>query len=449
MDEPLLAARSVSVRFETPQGPLTAVRGVDLDIRPGEVVGLVGESGSGKSAFARALLRMNAPPFTAARATVTGAAWLRRGGRAVDLVVADEATMRDVRARDVAMIFQDALSGLNPVMRIGAQLAEALLAAEPRTTRAEAEARAVAMLCDVRIADAPTRARYYPHQLSGGQRQRAMIAIAMLRDPALLIADEPTTALDMTVQARVLDILRDLQRRRGMAVLFISHDLAIVERLADRVVVMYARAGRRGGAGRPPILRAAPPLHRRPSAQPSGAAAAGRGTDRRGPRSARAWFRLRLPAALSAGGTRLRGAAAFGGGGPLPPASTVTAAIVLSGATVRFGGSLLRRAPPFTALDSVDLSVGRGEIHGLVGESGSGKTTLGRVVLGLQTLAEGSARVAGETISTLRGPARRAFRRRVQCVFQDSAASLDPRMTLGASIREGLDVNRIGDAGPA
>jgi oligopeptide/dipeptide ABC transporter ATP-binding protein len=240
MDEPLLAARSVSVRFETPQGPLTAVRGVDLDIRPGEVVGLVGESGSGKSAFARALLRMNAPPFTAARATVTGAAWLRRGGRAVDLVVADEATMRDVRARDVAMIFQDALSGLNPVMRIGAQLAEALLAAEPRTTRAEAEARAVAMLCDVRIADAPTRARYYPHQLSGGQRQRAMIAIAMLRDPALLIADEPTTALDMTVQARVLDILRDLQRRRGMAVLFISHDLAIVERLADRVVVMYA-----------------------------------------------------------------------------------------------------------------------------------------------------------------------------------------------------------------
>ena len=240
MAEPLLAARGVTVRFDTPRGPLTAVRGVDLDIRPGEVVGLVGESGSGKSAFARALLRMTEPPFSAGRATVTGVARLRLGGRVLDLVAADDAAMRAVRACGVAMIFQDALSGLNPVMRVGAQLTEALRAAAPALAAAEAEARALAMLSDVGIADASAGARRYPHQLSGGQRQRVMIAIAMLRDPALLIADEPTTALDVTVQARVLDMLRDLQRRRGMAVLLISHDLGVVERFADRVAVMYA-----------------------------------------------------------------------------------------------------------------------------------------------------------------------------------------------------------------
>jgi len=240
MTDPLLCVRGLTVRFDGHDGPLDAVRGVDLDIAPGEVLALVGESGSGKSAFARALLHMNHPPFTRHATTVGGAATLHCADGAVELVRAPEAVLRRVRARGIAMIFQDALSGLNPVARIGRQVEEALASAFPDLPPSERTRRAVALLGDVGIPEPAARARDFPHQLSGGQRQRVMIAIAMARDPALLIADEPTTALDVTVQARVLGLLKALRARHGMAMLFITHDLSLVAKIADRVAVMYA-----------------------------------------------------------------------------------------------------------------------------------------------------------------------------------------------------------------
>ena len=240
MSDPLLTLRDVAVRFPSVHGEITAVHGVDLEIARGEVFGLVGESGSGKSALARALLGLNHPPFSGHRTVVRGSAVLRGRGGMVELIGTTKAEREAARARDVAMIFQDALSALNPVIRVDRQVAEALHAAEPELNRAEAEARAVDLLERVGIEDASVSARRYPHQLSGGQRQRVMIAIAMARRPRLLIADEPTTALDVTVQARVLALLKALQADLGMAMLFITHDLSVVQKIADRIAVMYA-----------------------------------------------------------------------------------------------------------------------------------------------------------------------------------------------------------------
>lgn len=240
MTEPLLSLRNVTVRFTSVHGAVDAVRGVDLDIAPGEVFGLVGESGSGKSALSRALLGLNHPPFSGQRTEVGGSAILSGQGDVVELIGATPGQREKVRAHDIAMIFQDALSALNPVVRVGRQVAEALRAAHPAIARGEAAEKAVHLLARVGIEDAGTRAKHYPHQLSGGQRQRVMIAIAVARKPRLLIADEPTTALDVTVQARVLTLLKALQVDLGMAMLFITHDLSVIQKIADRVAVMYA-----------------------------------------------------------------------------------------------------------------------------------------------------------------------------------------------------------------
>ena len=240
MTEPLLSLRDLTVGFPSAKVGIMAVRGVDLEIAPGEALGLVGESGSGKSALARALLGLNQPPFSGHRTEIGGSAVFRGQGGPVELVGASPRLLAELRAREIAMIFQDALSALNPVLRVGRQVAEALRAAQPGLDRGAADGRAVDLLARVGIEEAPARARHYPHQLSGGQRQRVMIAIAMARRPRLLIADEPTTALDVTVQARVLGLLRDLQADRGMSMLFITHDLSVVARVADRVAVMYA-----------------------------------------------------------------------------------------------------------------------------------------------------------------------------------------------------------------
>jgi oligopeptide transport system ATP-binding protein len=240
MSEPVLNLRDVCVSFDTGRGRLQAVRGADLNLYPGETLALVGESGSGKSALARAILRLNQPPFTPNRTHVEGRITLCRDGRTTELAGANGATLRKVRANAVAMIAQESLSGLNPVGRIGSQIAEALRAASPGVTRQAADAAVLQVLEAVDLPDPPGIARRYPHQLSGGQRQRVMIAISVIRAPAVMIADEPTTALDVTVQARILRLLADLRLRSDMAMLFISHDLAVVVQIADRVAVMYA-----------------------------------------------------------------------------------------------------------------------------------------------------------------------------------------------------------------
>ena len=238
MSSPLLEIKSLNIAFATAQGSLAAVRDVSFEVRAGEVLGLVGESGSGKSVTSLAILRLLPP-----QARVAGE--LRFDGR--DLLHASDQEMRNVRGARISMIFQEPMTALNPVMRVGDQVAEAVLAHNSAAGRqsavaskAEAGRRAVEALRDVQIAEAERRARDYPHQLSGGMRQRVMIAMAMVNRPELLIADEPTTALDVTIQAQILELLGELQHRYGLAMLLISHDLAVVSQVAHRVAVMYA-----------------------------------------------------------------------------------------------------------------------------------------------------------------------------------------------------------------
>ena len=410
MAEPILAARDVHVRFDTAAGQVHAVRGVDLDIHASETVALVGESGSGKSAFAKSFLRLHQPPFTTPRTHIEGKIVLSRPDGPIDLIALSDAEMRAARARDIGIIFQDALSALNPTRRAGEQIAEALGEASPDIRPTEAKAMAVDILDRVGIPDARTRSRAYPHQLSGGQRQRVMIAIAAVRSPQLLIADEPTTALDVTVQARLLRLLKDIQIESRMAMLFITHDLTIVAEIADRVAVMHQGQ----------IVEIAPTREIFGAPQHD--------------------YTKHLLASLP--GRRSRPAH-----GPKAARLSDNPLIRARGISVTFGGTMFRKAPPVYALRSVDLSVYPGERLGIVGESGSGKTTLGRVILGLQSPTEGMLRVGGRNPFRLNRDEAIRFRRKVQVVFQDTAASLDPRMAVGQSVWEGLDIHRIGKPG--
>ena len=232
---PLLSVRNLNVAFATRDGRVAAVRDISFELNQGEVLGLVGESGSGKSVTSLAVMRLLPP-----QASVCGEILFE--GR--DLLRLDDASVRAVRGAGIAMIFQEPMTSLNPVMRVGDQVAEAVLAhsrnGSSRSSKQQAWTRAVEALRDVQIPDADRRARDYPHQLSGGQRQRVMIAMAMVNRPKLLIADEPTTALDVTVQAQILDLLAELRQKYGLAMLLISHDLAVVSQVAARVAVMYA-----------------------------------------------------------------------------------------------------------------------------------------------------------------------------------------------------------------
>ncbi|MFE3035206.1 ABC transporter ATP-binding protein [Streptomyces canus] len=237
MPEPLLDVRDLSVRFRTRQGPVTAVDGLSFRVGPGEVLGVVGESGSGKSVSMLAVLRL----LTSPNVTVTGEVRFR--GR--DLLTLPDKEMRAVRGREIAMVFQDPMTALTPVYTVGWQIAEQIRAHE-QVSRKEARARAVQLLSDVGIPDAASRVNAYPHEFSGGMRQRAVIAMALSCRPSLLIADEPTTALDVTVQAQILDLMRELNAR-GSAMVLITHDMGVVSQIADRVLVMYGgRAAEEG-----------------------------------------------------------------------------------------------------------------------------------------------------------------------------------------------------------
>jgi oligopeptide/dipeptide ABC transporter ATP-binding protein len=230
-DGALLSVEHLTTVFDTPDGPVPAVDDVSFEIRAGETLGLVGESGSGKSVTALSIMRLVQPPGRIAGGRI------RFKGR--DLLALDESSMREVRGAEIALIFQEPMTALNPVFRVGDQIAETLLV-HGRATRREAAAKAVDLLRAVRIPDAASRVRDYPHQLSGGMRQRVMIAIALACQPSLVIADEPTTALDVTIQAEILDLLRDMRSALNLSLLLITHDLGVVAETADRVAVMYA-----------------------------------------------------------------------------------------------------------------------------------------------------------------------------------------------------------------
>lgn len=388
---PLLRIRDLTVSFPG----AAAVAGVDLTVRRGEVLALVGESGSGKTMIARSVLGLLPGNATAGGSVeLAGTEVLGAGERELD-------ALRGTRA---AMVFQEPQTALNPVRTVGWQLAEALRA-QRAISRRDARARAVELLETVGIPSPDTRVDSYPHQLSGGQKQRVVIALALCGEPDLLLADEPTTALDVTVQAQILALLRDLRDRLGVAVLLVTHNLGVVAELADRVVVLHH--------GRVVERRAVSELFTRPATDYT------RGL-------------LASVPALAEGG---RGAAVGGdevADGPEP-------LLALEGISVVFPGK--RGRPPVEAVRDVSLTVRPGEVVGLVGESGSGKTTVGRAAVGLLPLARGRALLDGRELAGLSRAGLRAARRGLSMIHQDPAASLDPRFSVEESIAEPLLVH--------
>ena len=390
MATPVLSLRDLHVRFRTGDGVLHAVKGIDLDVGPGETVAVVGESGSGKSQTAMAVMGL-----LAANGWAEGSAKYR-GEEVLGL---SPNRLNRFRGSKLTMIFQEPMTSLDPLYRVGDQLALPLVAHCGLLPR-QARARAVELLDLVRIPDPARRVRAYPHELSGGQRQRVMIAMSLANNPDVLIADEPTTALDVTVQARILDLLADLQSRLGMSILFITHDLGIVRRFADRTYVMQSgRVVEHGATGE---LFASPQD---------------------------AYTRMLIEAEPS------------GRKPPVPPGAPV----VLDARDMRVifalkGGLFGRDRHVIRAVDGVSFSVRAGETVGVVGESGSGKSTLGRAVLRLQP-ASGLVRFEDRDLAPLGRAAMRPLRRHLQMVFQDPFGSLSPRLTAGEIVTEGLLVH--------
>ncbi len=393
MAEPLLQIRDLTVEFTVDGAWIPAVRGADLDLARGEVLALVGESGSGKSTLAMAV-----PGLLADNARVSGSILLD----GAELAGAGESELTKVRGGQVGVVFQEPMTAFNPVYTIGWQIAEAVLMHRD-VSAAEARARAVELLELVDMPDPAARVDYYPHQLSGGQRQRAMIAQALACDPGLLIADEPTTALDVTVQAEILDLIRDLRGRVNAAILLITHDMGVVADLADSVMVM------KDGV----VVESAPSA-----------------TLFSSPREP--YTRALLAAVPYLGGGRIEVTETV----PIPePPPAPVPALALCQATIEFKS---RGKSTFRAVDAVSLEVGDGEVVGLVGESGSGKSTLGKAAVGLVRLTSGSVALAGIDITGLSQRGLREPRKKVGVVFQDPGSSLNPRWPVGQAIAEPL-----------
>ncbi|MFJ7249284.1 dipeptide ABC transporter ATP-binding protein [Kitasatospora sp. NPDC098652] len=430
--EPVLSVRDLTVEFADPRGgaPVTAVRGLSFDLAAGEVLGLVGESGSGKSTVGLALLGLHEPRTT----TVTGS--IRLDG--TELVGAGESVLRGVRGGRAALVFQDALTSLSPFHGVGAQLAEMYRLHHPEAGRTEARRQAAAMLDRVGIPAA--RLRDYPHQFSGGMRQRVMIAMALMNDPKLLVADEPTTALDARVQRQVLDLLGELQREHGTAVLLVSHDLGVVAGTTDRTLVLRdgaevesAPTGELLAAPRRPYTRALVGAALRLDSVPGSALPT---VDDPSP------TRKFAPRPTAAGRPGHLGR-------PERPERPGRWLVEVEELSVHFPGrrrlpSL--RAEPVRAVEGVSLRIGPGETLGLVGESGSGKSTTSRVLAGLQRPTGGRVRYDGQDATRPDRELRRRLSREIQLVFQDPYASLNPRRTVAQTLDTPLRLHTPLDA---
>jgi peptide/nickel transport system ATP-binding protein len=403
-NESLLSVRGLEIRFSKEPDGSPAVARVDLDVDRGEYVGLIGESGSGKSLTALAIVGL-VPAGARVRAE-------RLSLEGKDLRSLDAEAWRRWRGREVGFVFQDPTAALHPLFTIGDQLVETIRTHDPSISRREARDRAVEFLERVRMPDPARRAESHPHELSGGMRQRAMIALAIAPGPSLLIADEPTTALDVTIEEEILDLFDELRRASGIAVLLITHDFDIVAGRADRVVVL--RAGRVVETCDARSLRA---------------------VDREPYTRALATARSSLASVIAA-------KIAIATPANKTPASKTP--ILLARGIVRHyaSGARGRRV---RAVDGIDLDVVPQETLGLVGESGCGKSTLARCLIGLERVDAGSVRFDGFELTALSERRLRPLRRRLQLIPQHPLASLDPRKTVGAAVVEGLEIHGIGD----
>jgi peptide/nickel transport system ATP-binding protein len=404
---------AVSVSFSTDTGTTEAAIEVSYSVAAGEVLAVVGESGSGKTVTAMSLLGL-----LPSNATVTGAALLA-GTNLFDL---DRDQLRAVRGNRVGFVFQEPMTALNPVFTVGAQVAEAITV-HRKVSAAQARARTEELLGLVGLPDPRRAMRAYPHELSGGQLQRVVIAMAVVNEPELLIADEPTTALDVTVQADILELLRDLRSRLGVGILLITHDMGVVADLADRVVVM--NQGRVVEQGTVAELFADPKQDY--TRQLLGSVISLAGTPAAPPAESSGEFveRGTQVAVVEHPATR-----------SIVDSESADSVLRISELSVVYGGRF--RSFSVRAVDRVSVHVEPGEVLGLVGESGSGKSTLASTVVGLVTPTSGRIELAGSDLAALGGKARRAALGRIGVVFQDPGSSLNPRGSIGASIAEPL-----------
>ncbi|MCW0982193.1 ABC transporter ATP-binding protein [Agrobacterium sp. BT-220-3] len=396
-DAAIIDARNIAVTFKVEHGTVEAVKDISFQLYRGETIAIVGESGSGKSVTARTIMGL-----LTKRASVSKSATVRFNGD--DILKFSSRQRRALRGNRISMIFQEPMSSLNPIYTIGSQIVEAIRV-HSKLSRKEAEARALDLLRQVQIPEPEARLKQYPHQLSGGQRQRVMIAMALSNDPDVLIADEPTTALDVTVQAQILNLIRDLQKKRGMAVVLITHDLTIVKQFSDYVYVMQHGEMREHNTTEK-LFEA--PQHP---------------------------YTKKLLASEPHGTAK-----------PLPENSGVllTANGVRVSFMMRYGGLFKPELKELIAVDSLGLTLNRHETLGLVGESGSGKTTFGQSLLRLNDPVAGEVIFDGERVDGRSRSQMRPLRSRMQIVFQDPFASLNPRMTIGQIIEEGLVINGLG-----
>ena len=396
---PVLDIDHLKVTFATDAGDVYAVKDVSLEVNPGEVVAIVGESGSGKTVTAKTILGLL--PETA----ISSGAVLINGNNVISV---SPAKLRQIRGRDVAMVFQEPSTALNPVFTVGWQIAEGIRAHAHgkggRVSAKEAKSRAVEALRKVGIPDAEKRADYYPHQFSGGQKQRVVIAAALALNPGLIVADEPTTALDVTVQAEILQLLRDLRDKYGTSIVLITHNMGVVADLADRVVVMYQGDVVEEATAK--VLFAEPKQE----------------------------YTRKLLAAVPHLG---RNSASQGMTARAHQDRKVL--VEARGLTIEYPGRL--GSPGFKAVDGVSFTLSEGEVFGLVGESGSGKTTIGRAIAGLNRTTGGSLKVLDYEMLNLKERTFKPLRKEIGFVFQDPAASFNPQLTIGDCVAEPLIIH--------
>ena len=386
----LLDVQNLGVSFVTRNGVNKAVDGVSFSVESGQITAIIGESGSGKSVACYSLLGLVPQPpgrIDSGSASFQGDDLLALSGR----------RLRQIRGRDIAMVFQDPMTSLNPYMTVGKQLVEPLRF-HKQVSAADARRRALELLEEVGIRDPASTIDDYPHQFSGGMRQRVMIAMALINEPKLLIADEPTTALDVTIQAQILALIADLQRNRDIGVIFISHDLAVVADIADQIVVMQEGRVVESGDRRAIFAQAKHPYTRK------------------------------LLAAIPSTSK-------------VAPESAPEPLVRVTNLNTWFGQG--RRREPLKAVNNVSFDIPSGEVLGLVGESGSGKSTIGRSLLRLLPITSGQVLFDGVDVTALQGRALKNMRRRMQIIFQDPFASLNPRMTVYDTLAEPLLLHGI------
>ena len=418
---PVLSVRNLKTSFLSDGDWKTVVKGISFDVMPGETVAIVGESGSGKSVTSLSTMRLL--PKTSSR--IEGEILLN--GR--NLLKLDDTEMRKVRGQEIAMIFQEPMTSLNPVFTVGRQISEALTCHRPMSA-AEAKAETIRLLEKVRIPNAEKRLREYPHQFSGGMRQRVMIAMALASRPKLLIADEPTTALDVTIQGQILDLIKTLQEEDGMSVLFITHDMGVVAEVADRTIVMYngeavetgdtAAIFERGEHPYTRSLLAAVPRMGSMVGQPAPLrfAIVDRETGQPGPE---------IPLKTQVD--------------PETPVLSVRNLVTRYGI---HGGLFGKRTGAVHAVENVSFDLFKGETLSLVGESGCGKSTIGRSIMRLTESESGEISVEGRNVRAMGKGELNVLRRSVQMIFQDPFASLNPRMTIAETLMEPFIVHKLG-----